>query len=177
VLVVGADQDPAVATGYLNAYRHLLADLVVVTMAEADSGFEPLQAAIRRLVRPGVPVVATVLRPRPSIPVSGRKVAFFSTAPPRAHARIAQHLDEEHRADVVHVSGNLADRSALRAELEAVTADVFLVELKAAAVDVVAEAALARRIDVVLAANDVVPVPAEPDLEAELKRLADEVSA
>jgi cyclic 2,3-diphosphoglycerate synthase len=177
VLVVGADQDPAVATGYLNAYRHLLADLVVLTMAEPESGFEPLQAAVRRLVRPGVLVVATVLRPRPSSSVSGRRVAFFCTAPPPAHERIAQHLGEEHGAEVVHVSGNLADRSALRDELERVSADVFVVELKAAAVDVVAEAALARGIEVVLAANDVVPLSGEPDLAAELERLADEVSA
>ena len=34
VVVVGAHQDPAVATGYLNAYRLRVADLVVVTMAE-----------------------------------------------------------------------------------------------------------------------------------------------
>jgi cyclic 2,3-diphosphoglycerate synthetase len=56
----------------------------------------------------------------------------------------------------VHVSRNLARRDALRAELERVDAEVYLVELKAAAVDVVAEAAHARGAEVVLAANDVV---------------------
>ena len=59
-------------------------------------------------------------------------------------------------AEIVHVSRNLARRDALRDELERVDADVYLVELKAAAVDVVAEAALARGAEVVLAANDVV---------------------
>ena len=59
-------------------------------------------------------------------------------------------------ADVVHVSRNLARRDALREELERVEAEVYLVELKAAAVDVVAETALARGAEVVLAANDVV---------------------
>jgi cyclic 2,3-diphosphoglycerate synthetase len=44
----------------------------------------------------------------------------------------------------------------LREELELVDADVYLVELKAAAIDVVAEAALARGAEVVLAAVDVV---------------------
>ena len=43
-----------------------------------------------------------------------------------------------------HVSGNLADRRRLRAELGRIDAEVFVVELKAAAVDVVAEEALAR---------------------------------
>jgi cyclic 2,3-diphosphoglycerate synthase len=59
-------------------------------------------------------------------------------------------------AQIVHVSRNLARRDALREELERVDAEVFLVELKAAAIDVVAEAALARGAEVVLAANDVV---------------------
>jgi cyclic 2,3-diphosphoglycerate synthetase len=61
------------------------------------------------------------------------------------------HLD----ADIVHVSRNLADREALRAELQRIDADVYLVELKAAAIDVVAEAAAARGVGLVLAANDV----------------------
>ena len=56
----------------------------------------------------------------------------------------------------MHVSRNLARRDALRGELDRVDAEVYLVELKAAAVDVVAEAALARGAEVVLAANDVV---------------------
>jgi cyclic 2,3-diphosphoglycerate synthetase len=56
----------------------------------------------------------------------------------------------------VHVSRNLARRDALHEELERVDAEVYLVELKAAAVDVVAEAALARGAELVLAANDVV---------------------
>ena len=45
---------------------------------------------------------------------------------------------------------------------------MFLVELKAAAIDVVAEEALARGTEIVLVANDVVPIPGEPDLDAEL---------
>ena len=49
----------------------------------------------------------------------------------------------------------LANREALRAELERIDADVYLVELKAAAIDVVAEAAAARGVALVLAANDV----------------------
>jgi cyclic 2,3-diphosphoglycerate synthetase len=56
----------------------------------------------------------------------------------------------------VHVSANLADRAALRADL--VDADTYLVELKAAAIDVVAEHALAHGIRVVLARNEPVGV-------------------
>ena len=173
VLVVGANQDPAVATGYLNTYRHLLADLVVVTMAEDDAPHAELAARSAELVRPGVPVLRTVLRPHPAVPIAGRRVAFFGTAPGGQHPRIAAHLVGL-GAEVTHVSGNLADRVALRRELETVEADTFVVELKAAAVDVVAEAAGARGVEVVLAANDVVPLAGEPDLDAELLRLAAE---
>ena len=57
-------------------------------------------------------------------------------------------------------------------ELPAVDADVFLVELKAAAIDAVAEHALARNASVVLAANDPIPYPGEPDLDEMLLEMA-----
>jgi cyclic 2,3-diphosphoglycerate synthase len=172
ILVVGAHQDLTVATGYLNAYRYRLADLVVLTMADDETRREQLRGASGSLVRPDVPVIATVLRPRPMELVAGRRVAYFGTAPTAAHAGIAEHLRTVHEADVTHVSGALADRDRLRDELEQVDAEVFVVELKAAAVDVVAEAAVERGATFVLAANDVVTVPGEADLDVTLERLA-----
>ncbi|MBA3844838.1 MAG: 2,3-diphosphoglycerate synthetase, partial [Actinobacteria bacterium] len=83
---------------------------------------------------------------RPLEELTGR-VAVFT-----AGATDVAHLD----AEVVHVSTSLADRSRLRAELAAVTADTYLVEVKAAAIDVVAEHALAAGKRVVFAANDVI---------------------
>jgi cyclic 2,3-diphosphoglycerate synthetase len=172
IVVVGGYQDPAVATGYLNEYRLLLADLVVVTMAEPGSGWENVRDAARRVTRSGTEVVASVLRPRPATDVSGRSVAYFATAPSAVHDLLAAHLVQAWGADVVHVSGNLADREALRDELDDVDAEVFLVELKAAAIDVVAEHAQARGIDVVLAANDVAPLPGEGALDEMLLEMA-----
>jgi cyclic 2,3-diphosphoglycerate synthetase len=122
----------------LNAYRVLVSDLVVDT-GGAD------RDAIRTIA--DVPVVAAELRLRPTDPLRGRRTAVFTTGPAPT-----DRLD----AEIVHVSRNLARRDLLREELERVDADVYLVELKAAAVDVVAEAALARGAEVVLAANDVV---------------------
>ena len=175
ILVVNAASDPDVATGYLNEYRHLVSDVVVLTMAERGTGWEELHG---RALALAPAVVATTLRPRPAADVAGRKVAFFSTASEPAHGLLAQHLAEVYGADVVHVSGALADRSTLRSELERVDADVdvFLVELKAAAIDVVAEAGRERGVDVVLAGSDVLAVDGH-DLDAELLRLAEEVSA
>lgn len=165
IAVVGGHQSPALAAGYLNAFRLLLADVVVVTMAEAGSEWERTYDAVKTVVPSEVDVVPTVLRPRPMTSVRERKVAYFCTAPPGAHDVIVEHLEAEHGADVVHVSGNLADRNALQGELEATAADVFLVELKAAAVDVVAEFGSAHEVEVVLAANDVEPLPGHPDLD------------
>ena len=174
ILVVGAHQDAAVATGYLNPYRALLADLVVIAMAE--DGFEhgKLAMAFADLARPGVPVIRAVLRPHPLDDVRGRRIAFFGTAPPTQHARIALHLEEAYGAEVMHVSGNLSDRTALRDELAHLDADVIVIEVKAAAVDVVVEEAARLGVPVVLAGNDVVPLPGEPDLDLELERLAAE---
>jgi cyclic 2,3-diphosphoglycerate synthetase len=172
IVVVGGRQETAVVAGYLNEYRLLLADFVVVTMAERGSGWERVRNAVTGVVRPGTGVVGTLLRPRPLVDVSGRSVAYFSTAPEVAHAVLAEHLEELHGAQIVHVSGNLANRDLLRAELPAVEAEIFLIELKAAAVDVVAEAALERGAEVVLAANDLVAVEPQTDLDEMLLEVA-----
>jgi len=57
-------------------------------------------------------------------------------------------------------------------KLERVDADCFLVELKAAAIDVVVEAALARGARVVLAANDVLAAQGQGDLDEMLLEMA-----
>ena len=173
ILVVNGGTDPNVATGYLNEYRHLVSDLVILTMAERGTGWEELHG---RALELAPLVIPTVLRPRPVTDVEGRTVAFFSTAPDSAHALFAAHLAEEYGAEVVHVSGALADRATLRSELDRVDAEVFLVELKAAAVDVVAEAASERGVEVVLAGSDVLAADGQ-DLDAELLRLAEEACA
>jgi hypothetical protein len=54
------------------------------------------------------------------------------------------------------VSANLSNRERLRDDL--VDADTYLIEVKAAGIDVVATHALARGIRVVLAGNDVTGV-------------------
>ncbi|MFL5979473.1 MAG: 2,3-diphosphoglycerate synthetase [Gaiellaceae bacterium] len=170
VLVTSTRQPREVVTGYLNAYRILVSDLVVVTSGLDDRLVEAIHA-VKEL-----PVVPVELRPRPVAPIAGRRVAYFSTAPAAAHAEIERHLRDEHGAEIVLVSGNLARREELREELVGADADVFLVEIKAAAIDVVAEAALERRVEVVFADNQLVPVGVH-DLDVELVRLADAATA
>ncbi len=133
----------------LNRYRELVSDLVLTTSGEIAAA-EP--GALR-----------FDLRLEPAEPLDGRRVAVFTTGPAPL-----DHLD-----GVVFSSRNLADRDALARDLEAADADVYLVELKAAAIDLVAEAAAARGIDVVLAANAVVA----PGLDEALAEVAQKAEA
>jgi cyclic 2,3-diphosphoglycerate synthetase len=126
-----------VASG-LNPYRVLISDLVLTMDPEVAE-------AARALT--DVPVLEFALRLRPVAPLGGRRVAVFTTGPaPTAH------LD----AEVVLVSRNLADRDALRQDLAFVDAEVYVVEIKAAAIDVVAEVAAERGVELVFADNEVV---------------------
>ena len=149
LLVTSSAADHEEVLGYLGPYRLLRADAVLVVGDRRD---EALEAGIRAL-RPGMPVVPCRLEPQPAAPVAGRRVAVFTTARPDAHARLRAALHEHHGAEVVLVSGALADRPALRAAIDLVDAEVFLTELKAAAVDVVAEAAAERGAALVFLAN------------------------
>ena len=172
VLVVPATADPELVTGYLGAHRVLLSDLVVVTMAEqslADSGaavsvegvapaasIVDLERSVRGLA-PGVAVVHVVFRPFPLEPISGRRVFYVTTAPAWAMSRMASHLEREHGCKVVGTSPNLAHRPELAEDLEGMeSADVLVVELKAAAVDLAARVALERGMEVTFCDNRVV---------------------
>jgi cyclic 2,3-diphosphoglycerate synthase len=119
-------------------------DARILVAHDLESGLNPYRARISDVVlRVGVDFS---LRLRPTGPLEGR-VAVFTAGPAETG-----HLD----ADVVHVSRNLARRDLLHEELAGLHADTYLVELKAAAVDVVAEHAAACGARFVLADNEVV---------------------
>ena len=164
ICVVPATADPELVVGYLGGYRLLLSDLVVLTMAERAVGPAVLDAV--RSVVPEVDVVQTVLRPTPLEPISGRRVYLVTTAPAAAGDVLSAHLEGEHGGTVVGVSHNLARRRELNADLDAMEkADVVLVELKAAGVDVAARVALERGMDVVFCDNRVVTVARDRSFE------------
>jgi len=173
--VAGAGQPVDYVAGFLGTYRLLLSDALVLTGCEApfaDPGAVRAMTAAARAVRPGVEVVPTVFRPRPVQPIRGRRVAFFTTAPEAAAPRLAAALAEQHGAEVVLVSCDLADRRWLPDAVAraAAEAEVFLTEIKAAAVDVVAEGAAAAGRELVFCDNE--PVALEDDLGAVVDRLA-----
>lgn len=171
VCVVPATADRELVTGYLGPYRLLLADLVVVTMAECVG--EELVASVRGLA-PHARVVRTILRPEPLGPVAGRRVFYVTTAPAAAGDVLRDHLAQQHGAEVVGTSHNLARRPQLAADLDALAgAEVLLVELKAAAVDLAAKVALERDVDVVFCDNRVVTVDGDGPFERLVLEAAD----
>jgi cyclic 2,3-diphosphoglycerate synthetase len=161
LLVAGGRQEPELVAGYLGAYRILVSDLVVLTGCEeplvSPGAVSRLRAAIAD-VDAEIPVLATVFRQRPLESVAGRRI------------------EREHGTEVGFVSGSLSHRKELRRELatEAVRrAEVYVVEIKAAAIEVVAEAAAERGVDVVFAENAVLPLDGELDLDERVRALAD----
>jgi cyclic 2,3-diphosphoglycerate synthetase len=170
VLVTSARRPAASLTTGLGPVRVLRSDLVVITMAE--DGVEDTREAIQA-VAPGLPTIAVTLHPRPLEPLGDGPVAFFTTTlSPRA-----EKLAESLPGDVVAVVPALSDREVLLRALEGADvrrAETFLVEIKAAAVDVVCEEAMARGVRVVFCDNVPVPATGEADLDAALLELATE---
>jgi cyclic 2,3-diphosphoglycerate synthetase len=172
VLVVPVTAPPEYLGGYLGPFRLLLSDLVVVTMATGPvAGHENLPALrshIRRFLRDPRQIV-TDFQPVPLADVRGERVFFATTAPGAVAARQVEHLEAAHGCTVVGWSARLADRAGLAEDMDGAEGfDVFLTELKAAAVDVGVERALARGAEVVFVDNRATVVEGDTDLDTAL---------
>ncbi len=171
VLVVPATAPPEYLGGYLGPFRLLLSDLVVVTMGRSPTGLENLPALrshVQRL-RTDARFIVTDFEPQPLGDVRGRDVFFATTAPGAVAARQAEVLERAHGCRVVGWSARLADRAGLVEDMDGAEAyDILLTELKAAAVDVACERALARGAEVVFADNRAVVVDGATDLPTAL---------
>ena len=136
--------------GYLGPYRLLQADAVLVVGDRRD---EALEAGIREL-RPGIPVVPCALEPQPSADVAGPPRGGVHDGARRHPRRAARGPDRAaRRGGRARIGRPRRPAGAAGARSRAVDADVFLTELKAAAVDVVAEAAADRGAELVFLAN------------------------
>jgi cyclic 2,3-diphosphoglycerate synthetase len=161
-LIVPASIDHEYLAGYLGGFRLLLADCVIVTMAEEPFGspskISSLTSLIHSAWRPSrasgsadrtagkeaIQVVRTVFRPTPTKPVEGSRVFVATTAPESVAAVTKSHLESVHGCEVVGITHALSDRGRLTEELKAMEgrADVLLCEIKAAAIDVATRRAL-----------------------------------
>jgi cyclic 2,3-diphosphoglycerate synthetase len=160
----------------LGTYRLARADMLLI-VGDDEATAQQMVAESERL-RPGLTALAVRLRPRPVDDVRNRCVAVFTTAPEHVLGPTRDAL-ESVGARVAGVSGSLARRDQLREDVEravAAGADTFVVEIKAAGIDVVAEAADAHGIPVVFLDNR--PVAHDPgvDLDQLLTDFARRVS-
>ena len=172
VLVAGAHQDPEYVVGYLGAYRVMISDLVLLTMSEEPMADEArVRDLVRRIgeIRPDLPVVPTVFRPRPVGDVSGKRLAYVSTAPETVLGKLARHLEEGYGCEVVAASGNLSNRRRLAEDLDRMPpVEAYLTEIKAAAVAVVTRRGAEEGRPVLYCDND----PVGEGLDAGLLALA-----
>ena len=172
VLVAGAHQDPEYVVGYLGAYRVMISDLVLLTMSEEPMADEArVRDLVRRIgeIRPDLPVIPTVFRPRPVGDVSGKRLAYVSTAPETVLGKLARHLEEGYGCEVVAASGNLSNRRRLAEDLDRMPpVEAYLTEIKAAAVDVVTRRGAEEGRPVLYCDND----PVGEGLDAGLLALA-----
>jgi cyclic 2,3-diphosphoglycerate synthetase len=162
----------AQALSHLGPYRLLRSQLVLMLGAGELStpDREALTGEIGRWT-PGR-VIGCELEPLPLRPIpNGAPVAAFTTAPALTE-RVRESLSSQ-GLDVRLVSGNLARRAALASDLddaERAGCQVYLTELKAAAIEVVAERAELSGAEVVFLQNRPVSLPGGPDLDEELLR-------
>ena len=176
MLVVGAAQGAGILSDYFGPLRLATADAIVIAGAEpalvAPEVVETMLAEARA-ARPDARVCAITFRPRPLEPVAGRRAFLATTAPAVLLPLLREYLEREHGCTVVAASAHLSDRERLRADLAAAAGsfDVVLTELKAAAIDVVAEAGEAAGVPTVLVDNVPVTVAGD-DLDETALQLA-----
>jgi predicted GTPase len=177
VCVTAARRVRQEALAHLGPLRLLRSDLVVVSGADALGAGEmdELRGEIGRWTE--APVIACRLEPEPAEPLPpGARVALFTTAPSEAE-RAFREATERHDADVVVYSSALARRAELERDLDRAGAErceLFLCELKAAAVECVAERAAAERLPLVWMRNRPQALPGEPSIDEALLSLASE---
>ena len=138
LLVMPADLDPEFLRGYFGPYRLGLADVAIVIEASTGwKGVDRLHSAVGEL-RPDIDLVRASYRPEPSVDVVGKRILVATTAPPAAADRLSHDLELLGAKSVAFVH-SLANRQRLSVDLDGTHTDVdaVLVEVKAAAVDVV----------------------------------------
>ncbi len=142
VLMISARIAPEDSLHVFGALRVWEADLVLITMCreeiDGDTQALELYGEIKN-IRPDVPVALTGFRMQPMEAVAGEKAVLATTASNEADIRsAADRLEVEHGCTVTGITPHLSRREELSRDLQRMLpgADIFLTELKAAAVDV-----------------------------------------
>jgi cyclic 2,3-diphosphoglycerate synthetase len=156
LLVLSAAQPLEYFSDYMGPYRIALADVAVLTMAEEPLASAEKVAAVQKTLReinPGITILTTCFRPEPvreDLDLRGKRVFYATTAPAFMQEQLGRYLEEKFGVSIVGMSSSLSNRPKLRADLEKSLEngipDMVLVELKAAAIDVVVDFAVSNGI-------------------------------
>ena len=181
VCVVGARTARVNALSHLGPFRLLRSHLILLMGADqlGAGELEGLRLALSRWCG-DFPVIGCALEPEPAGELPhGARVALFTTAPGSAEAPIRARLAER-GVEVEFFSSNLSNRGALQRDTELAArkgCDLFLTELKAAAVDTVAEQAERHGAQLFFLRNRPVSLEGEPELDGELLGLFEQARA
>lgn len=141
ICVIGANQTWEEITGYLGIYRILISSTIILTMCEKPfAGIKNIEKLLNNIreINPGATVFLSTFRPLPLGVLEGKRVAVGMTADSVIKDKIKNHLEKKYNCRVTGMTFSLSDRPRLYDELKNMQEfDVFLSELKAAAVDVV----------------------------------------
>lgn len=178
ILCISATQKAEYVSGYFGPFRVLKSDLVMLTNCEEPGATREkidLMTDIIQRLKPGIQVMETIFRPKPLQNIEGMKVFVATTSPPYIVDKISRYIEENYGCSVIGVSTNLSNRKKLREDLNSCgnEADVFLTELKAAAVDVVAKIGVEKGKEIVFYDNEPILINGKLDLEEEIKNFAD----
>lgn len=164
LLCVGAHQPLEYVSGYMGPYRVRKADAIVLTLCEEPVATPEMIANMTTYIRrlnPQATLLQTIFRPRPLQPIENKRVLYATTAPEKMGAILSDYLEETYNCQVVGRSHSLSNRPKLRMEMDRLlaqeTIDTLLVEVKAAAIDVVTRIGIERGLTVVYADN--IPQP------------------
>lgn len=158
IIVVGAHQPVDQVTGYLDEFRLLQADLVVVTMCEEPSAdknkIETLFNAIQK-INPEADIALTKFRPQPMGDIEDKNIFLATTAPEGVLVSIISYLEEQYHCTVVGHSTQLSNRTLLKQDLQKhiADADVLLTEIKAASIDIAAKTAREHDLETIFMHN------------------------
>jgi cyclic 2,3-diphosphoglycerate synthetase len=160
----------------LGLFRIGRADLILVQGNDLDEAQALSDKAhdLAKLMGRDPQVIPIQLLPSPVVSVDGKRIAVFTTAPESVSGIITGALDEQ-GAEVALVSHNLADRIPLKHDLERAAklgVDALVVEIKAAAIDAVAEFGSRTQTQIILLDNKPVSLDPRIDLDQALRTFA-----
>lgn len=165
ITIIGAHQPIEHLIAYMGPYRLQKADLILISQAEEPlvkpSKIERLQKKAAHL-NPNTLIAPIKFRPKPLGSLRGKNIAWISTTPKKIRYELINYIERTFDCQVVFNSQSLSDRPRLQSELARIKSplDAVLVELKAAAVDVVTAWGLAQGIEIIY--QDNLPLPIDP---------------